>query len=358
METSTVVSGAEVATVAETEAKAPEAACVKTGRGTPKLRQVQMPSTVAERLTFGVEVETVMPVQAMQDAGIRRGGYHCGLPLPQPMFPAGWEAQSDSSIPVPAGGWVGIEVVSPVLHGREGLEQVSQVLDRLRTLGCAVRRGMGLHVHLGVESAAGADRAAQAAFVENFVSVVAQFETALYAITGSAWRRTNHYCATVRTDGHRAAVERVRRAAKGRKWQALHDGHLGRYHSVNTQNVGSYNRNTVEVRALAASLNPIKVLASVQFILGLAEKALGRRARFDPPVTRIYRGRGDGTRQVERALSLLGWSLGRKDVGRETCVALGWLDDLANLAAAKAELRRLARKFDAAVAAEALPRAA
>ena len=79
--------------------------------------------------------------------------------------------------------------------------------------------------------------------------------------------------------------------------------------------------------------------------LGLCEKAMGPAVAFDAPTTRIYRG-GDGVKALERLHYLLGWNLGRKDVGKPECSALGWIADLDQLKNVKSKLREMAKKFD------------
>lgn len=57
-----------------------------------------------------------------------------------------WHITTDSSL---NGGYT-MEVVSPVLKGQEGIDEVKKVVDILdNTLGCRVNRSCGTHVHQG-----------------------------------------------------------------------------------------------------------------------------------------------------------------------------------------------------------------
>ena len=91
----------------------------------------------AERITFGVELETTIPATA----GLVVGAYHivatvrvgadvrANLPLNAPTFDGNhWKAERDGSIrAIP--GRVPCEFVSPILKGAAGVEHLLQFLD-------------------------------------------------------------------------------------------------------------------------------------------------------------------------------------------------------------------------------------
>ncbi|MFB3882542.1 MAG: hypothetical protein ACE149_14845, partial [Armatimonadota bacterium] len=90
------------------------------------MKQTQVASSKAERFTFGVEIECTIPKAKVEGLGITIGSYHHGCPLPAP-FPQGWTAERDGSIHTDRRGFVPVEIVSPILKGRAGIEQVKQV---------------------------------------------------------------------------------------------------------------------------------------------------------------------------------------------------------------------------------------
>ena len=101
----------------------------------------------ANEMTYGIEIECTIPGHIITERGIRIGGYHNGIQVPG--FPEGWTAESDSSIR-PAAGMVAVEVVSPVLKGPDGLKQVMEVCDKLKSWARRVLLGLqGCHVHVG-----------------------------------------------------------------------------------------------------------------------------------------------------------------------------------------------------------------
>lgn len=80
-------------------------------------------------MTFGIEIECVLPLAAITANNIAVGGRHRGVQIPG--FPAGWNAQHDGSINTQGGG-VGVEVVSGVLKGAEGVRQVVEAVKKLQ----------------------------------------------------------------------------------------------------------------------------------------------------------------------------------------------------------------------------------
>jgi len=61
---------------------------------------------------------------------------------------------------------------------------------------------------------------------------------------------------------------------------------------------------------------------------------------------RTYHVRGRGLRELNRFFYLMGWTMGRRDVGKPQVEMAGWIADLADLKPVMRELRRLARKYD------------
>ena len=93
-------------------------------------------------LTFGVEIETGMPRGA-----VTVGSYHRGVTVPNfpergvwaESTPRTWTAQSDGSIVVP--NRTGVEFVSPVLQGLDGLENLAMAVARIKAMGAKLLKG-------------------------------------------------------------------------------------------------------------------------------------------------------------------------------------------------------------------------
>ena len=96
----------------------------------------------AKELSWGLEVETEAPIALVQSGELQIGPRHRGIQVPY--LPPGWKAEHDCSIQ-PANGYVDCEIVSPILRGPEGLEQVVEVLRILESKGFRANGSCGVH---------------------------------------------------------------------------------------------------------------------------------------------------------------------------------------------------------------------
>jgi hypothetical protein len=193
---------------------------------------------------FGVEIECKMP------AGRRfaAGQYHRGRQIPAlgEWSAAGWNAQLDGSV------HGGLEVVSPVLSGEEGLFQVWAVVEYLASVGTQVDRECGLHVHV---DASKLTRDQVSAVQREFLKV----ERAFYALNAeeAAGRWQSIYCKPLSRMGLAAAES-------------------DRYLSLNIQNWLRWDRTgrrdgkpTLEFRLFAGSMDPRRVMTAVLLCVSL-----------------------------------------------------------------------------------------
>jgi hypothetical protein len=274
-------------------------------------------------LTFGVELEVTLPVGTCPV-----GGYHAGVQVPQ--LPTGWTAERDSSIQ-PAPGYMAAEIVSPVLKGAEGLRQVKVVCEWLQSVHAKVNRSTGFHVHVGFSRQ---DRRG----LRRLVSLVANFEKALFAATGTHNREEGHYCRPVQDDFH---YQQAFRHA------SIASCHLPRYHVLNLTNLLDGCKPTVEFRVFAGTTNAIKALGYVRLCLAMVEKALAMKklpkwiAKTPVETSPIHRS-GVGQTALTRLFYGLGWTKGRESHTFGDVQA----DGLPGIEATKKELMRLARKYD------------
>ena len=276
-------------------------------------------------LTFGVELETTLPQGACPV-----GGYHSGVQVPQ--LPPGWKAERDGSIQAGAG-YMAAEIVSPVLKGADGLRQLKAVCEWLQSVGAKVNRSTGFHVHVGFD-------ANDQGGLHRLVSLVANFEKALYAATGTHSREQGHYCRGIQEDGRFVHVFNRRQT-----------GDVGRcsdrYHVLNVSNLLGSRKPTVEFRVFAGTTNATKAIGYVRLCLGMVEKALSMKklpkwlAKTPVETSPIHRA-GEGQTALTRLFYALGWTKGREDRPYGDVQAEG----LPGIEAVKKELMRLARKYD------------
>lgn len=231
-------------------------------------------------LTFGVEIETGIPFAR----NLNVGGYHNGRTVPnmpeRGIVSGAWRASSDGSINVPS--MQGVEFVSPVLRGADGLDNVAIAVERIAAMGAKVNRTCGVHIHVGFPTN---DLAA----VRRLVHLVAHWEAALFATTGTKSREENHFCRSIKT----ATVRGARYTSTATVRNAIN---ANRYHTLNLMPLLSGSQPTVEFRVFSGSVNPKKIVAWTMLALALVEAALnGHRAKtFDMPETSVARERGEG----------------------------------------------------------------
>jgi len=246
----------------------------------------------ANEMTFGCEFEVTMPRRHAPPAG----GYHNGLQIEG--LPAGWNAQHDGSIRVNTRGHVGVEIVSPVLKGAEGLQQIKLVCAWLKSKNAKVNQSTGFHVHVGCER--------NPELVSRIAHLTANFEKALYASTGTKSREAGCYCRPIQNDGNMTA-----RFVNGERIS------VQRYHSLNVTNLDMGTKPTVEFRVFAGTLNCIKATGYILLCLGLVEKAhtMKRTTKWTAKPTvetsPIHRN-GEGQTCLTRLFYALGWTKGRQ----------------------------------------------
>jgi len=97
--------------------------------------------------TFGVEIEFLGHANAVA-AKCRAMGIDCRVENYNHENREWWKIVTDASV---NGAGEGLEIVSPILHGREGLEAVKTVCAALEAAGATVNVTCGLHVHHGAE---------------------------------------------------------------------------------------------------------------------------------------------------------------------------------------------------------------
>jgi hypothetical protein len=265
-------------------------------------------------MTFGVEIETTIPA-----GRLRVGPHGAGYSIAEL---AGWKADADPSIRVGVPGHKPCEFVSPVFRGVEGLKQLLADLEVIRGMGAKVNESCGLHIHVGFDKS---DAVASA----KLATLVANFEKAIYATTGTKNRERGRWCNGLQRHGD--ATTAINRS-------------LGnRYHVCNFATA----KPTVEFRAFGATLNPVKLAGYVRMCVGMVERALKAKrstnwtAKAVKDTSPIHRG-GEGRTALTRLFYQLGWIKGRQPHTHGDLMA----DGLPALDGCKKELMRLAKKYD------------
>jgi len=273
----------------------------------------------ADNISWGIELETTIP----NTAPVSVGRYHNGRRV-EGM--GGWKAESDSSIHT-IRGRKGCEFVSPILRGQSGIESLRTAVGQINDLGAKVNHTCGVHVTVSWNGDASA--------LARLITLVANYEQAIWASTGTHRRENSPACKKIKCYGNH----------KTAKDAADQD----RYHMLNLTHLAwGYSR--IEFRAFSGSLNADKLVAWVMTCLGLVEVAMRstRRTSWDTdasrgPWARSGRGQregGIGEIEIRRLFYRLGWTKGHTEY------TAGQVGD-EDVKTAKKALLEMAQKYDA-----------
>lgn len=154
-------------------------------------------SVTINDLTFGAEFEVIMPrtpgrtgepgrqalARHLTENGIeaRAENYNHRLRT-------WWKLTTDASI-----GYENTEIVSPILQGEAGLEQLKQLCRLIDDWGCRVNRVCGHHVHVGARRF---DR--QIGFFKELLKTYGKYSEVIGGLVAPSRRANNVYCSTVR----------------------------------------------------------------------------------------------------------------------------------------------------------------
>lgn len=222
---------------------------------------------------FGVELEMVgisreQALRALRLVGITVQGESYNHTLRDY-----WKIVPDGSV---IGGF---EIVSPILQGEAGLEQLRTVVTALDDMGGKVNRSCGYHVHFDASDLN----------VEHLKAIVLRYAAHEQEIDSFMPRsrrgNNNTYCESV------VSLAGDRHFQSARTLNALVDTQPGRYFKVNLQ---SYHvHGTVEFRQHSGTLNAPKAVNWVRLLDAFITET---KRRVDAPVT---------TRSVAQALPAL-----------------------------------------------------
>jgi hypothetical protein len=218
----------------------------------------------ASETRFGVEIECFVPA----NTNLTVGSYHHGQQIE--WLPAGWNAQSDSSLGAARPGYKAVEIVSPPICGEQGLVDLVAILDIIKSIGGYVLDSCGLHVHVDASRL-------QYGEVARIADWFTCHEKAFYALNGThaIKRERSVYC-----------QPSMAWKFKGEPGKAI--GHGDRYQSLNFTNLylRPQAQHTLEVRVFSGTLEAETVITAVYMAVGLIVAAVNAAAapvtaRFD-----------------------------------------------------------------------------
>lgn len=202
---------------------------------------------------FGIELELIFPSEVSRYT-IQEALAESGL--------SEWRVKSDGSLS--GNGW---EVVSPILAGDDGEEQVRKVCRVLNRLGATVNRSCGFHAHHNI-----ADLSIDA--IKRLARSWRANQSIIDGLVSESRRgdRASMYCRRL-SEGDMRDIESCRDLS------SLRNSYLDRYRTLNLNAYGRYG--TVEVRQHQGTCDAEKILTWVQFGQALIDAA----AQNEIPVT-------------------------------------------------------------------------
>jgi hypothetical protein len=258
---------------------------------------------------FGVELECFLPEGGTQQqaaaAVAQRLGAPCNVQAYGHSVPSNWKVVTDGSL----GDYVrGVEFVSPILRGEDGLAQVEKVCRALTDFGCTVNKKCGFHVHVGVG-------APELRFFKNLVRLYAMYEPVLDSVLPPSRRAsTNAFCRSM-TSALPAAIE----AATSLNSLMMAIGNAGRYYKLN---LAAYARHrTVEFRQHSGTLDAVKARNWTVLCLRMVAKAMDTSLSLGGTVAARTNQARPGTKA---------WRIGQMFLrpegvtGREVMQAMNW----------------------------------
>lgn len=213
--------------------------------------------TISNR-KFGIEIEAynisiTQAVHAIAAVGIDIRAEEYGHTRPRQ-----WKVVTDGSVPG------GFEVVSPVLQGEEGLEQIKKVCRALNDAGAKVDKRCGFHVHVDANGLTAAD-------IKNVMERYGRFENEIDKFMPVSRRSNNNtYCKSVsgwlsRARSHFGSANTVDSVVRLMS---------ERYYKINLQ---AYLRHgTIEFRQHSGTTNAEKTTNWVRFCINFVEQSIVR----------------------------------------------------------------------------------
>jgi len=230
----------------------------------------------AETITFGVELETTIPITS----GVVVGAYHVGttvrsgadaqtnMLLTAPTYQGQhWKAERDGSIMTRLDR-LACEFVSPILSGSQGVEHLIQFAEWARAIGANVNASCGCHITVGVKSIIGTDDPqAMSEFGRKLAHLARWHSMSLYGQTGTG-RHLNRYSHILDNDVGALVRQMERNSNPARKADAANRCGRG---MINFKKLFSHG--VIEFRVCAGTLTRHKLMHHLATVLGLCRRA-------------------------------------------------------------------------------------
>lgn len=206
---------------------------------------------------FGVEIEAYGAEKNKIARLITAAGVECIVEGYNHSTRRHWKVVSDGSL----NGENSFELVSPILEGQAGMEELSKVCEVLETARVKINKSCGLHIHFDACNFGLTQ-------VKNMLHNYAAFEHEIDSFMPNSRRANNNtYCKSI--IGFDARIERANSI------QQLAGVFSSRYFKMNLQ---SYSRhNTIEFRQHSGTVEFMKISNWILFLHNLTEYSISKR---------------------------------------------------------------------------------
>lgn len=217
---------------------------------------------------FGVEIEMYNVNASLLEDALRAEGIEAYWSGYTHQISSRWKITTDSSVR----GMNACELVSPILSGTEGLEQVRKVMAVARRLGGRVNKTCGFHVHWNCADFTGKN-------VQSLLRLYTKFEDVFDSIMPPSRRGdSNQFCRSLKKDSTLQWVTLLDQTGKKPAREVVgqfsdwYGGRYGsRYHKVNVSAYLLYG--TIEFRQHQGTLNGDKAVQWIVLTQMLVNKA-------------------------------------------------------------------------------------
>lgn len=145
------------------------------------------PFTFAFNRTFGIEIEAFGVSKTILKQKLEAEGIQVAIESYNHIVRNHWKITTDSSI----NGHQGFELVSPILQGQNGIDQLKKVCRALNKAKAKVNKSCGLHVHIGANDYT-LDHFKN--LVVNYINLEKQFDKMM---PNSRRKNNNTYCKSI-----------------------------------------------------------------------------------------------------------------------------------------------------------------
>lgn len=202
---------------------------------------------------FGIEIEYVGVDRATLADALTQAGITAVQESYNHTTRRHWKVITDASC--------GYEIVSPILQGQSGIDELEKVCEVMNEIGCSVNRHTGVHVHLD---------AADLTFLDakNIVKRYHQNEAKIDSWFPESRRASNNvYCGSI---AHSYRLDRLDVQTEESSVNTIVNYQRGRFTKVNTQSLRTHG--TIEFRQHSGSTDFAKIGNWVLFLQHFVEQ--------------------------------------------------------------------------------------